>query len=501
MKNKNWLKRVLAGLAAMTLLVGCLVGCGNGSGGESVALEDPDKCPSDSYEINWYLMAEPQEDILSVETALNEYLKDKINATVKINCLPSAQYAQKMNTMINAGQYFDLCFVARWMLEYINNARDGAFYALDDQMETYMKETIASYEDSNTTEMLELSKVDGKLYALPVNKEMATQYGWVYRKDIADKYGIDMTQYKTFEALEPVLKQIKENEPEMNYPLDWKEDSVPWTLYVKEGYVFKDGTYPEEQQLNVYETPEYKQACLTARDFYNKGYVRPDVLTATDYLQRMKDGKTFAMIMPVKPGKAKELFKESNFEFAQAEVTEPYIDYLAGTGSMQAISATSKNPVRVMRFLNLLNTDPYVKNLILHGIEGKHYTKVDEKTVAPIENSGYDFYENSWTIGNVFIDYLLDTEEPDKLESLKAFNGQAKNAKINGFLEPRNPDLEVIKSNVGNAVKNHNNQLVMGVVDTETELKAFLDELKACEVDTLLAGKQTMYDEYLKTLN
>ena len=28
--------------------------------------------------------------------------------------------------------------------------------------------------------------------ALPVYKEMASQYGWIYRKDIADKYGIDM---------------------------------------------------------------------------------------------------------------------------------------------------------------------------------------------------------------------------------------------------------------------------------------------------------------------
>ena len=67
-----------------------------------------------------------------------------------------------------------------------------------------------------------------------------------------------------------------------------------------------------------------------ARDYYNKGLVRPDVLTATDMLQRMKEGKTFAIMTQIKPGKAEELFGDSAYEFAQADITVPYIDYLAG---------------------------------------------------------------------------------------------------------------------------------------------------------------------------
>lgn len=489
------MKKIISLVMVLAMLVGVLAGCGGGSSDVSLT-EDPNVCPEDAYEINWYLMADPQTDVHSVEEKVNEYLKDKINATVKITCLSSAQYKQKMGTMINANEYFDLCFVSRWMLDYVNNSRSGAFCALNDYFDTYLKDIISEYSQ----EVIDCSSVDGTLYALPVNKEMATQYGWVYRKDLADKYGIDMTQYKSFEELEPVLKLIKENEPDIKYPMDWSSDTAPERLYVYEKFIYKDGTYPDDHTVNVYETPKFKKACETARDFYEKGYVRPDVLTATDMLQRMQSGKTFVILQSLKPGKAKELFKESAYEFEQAEVTEPIIDYLAGTGSMQAISSTSKNPARVARFLNLLNTDPYLKNLIVHGIEGKHYKKIDENTVEPIPNSGYDLYSVSWAIGNVFLDYLTPSEEPDKLARLKEFNDSAKTAKVNKFILPENDERDRKLSEISKVAAKYKNQLIMGVVDPDTTLPEFISALDDVGIDDMLEEIQTEYEAYLKTL-
>ena len=46
-------------------------------------------------------------------------------------------------------------------------------------------------------------------------------------------------------------------------------------------------------------------------------------------------------------------------------------------GSMQAISANSKYPEKAMEFLNLLNTDPTLRNMVDSGIEGVHYKKLD----------------------------------------------------------------------------------------------------------------------------
>ena len=486
------MKKFWSMLLVTVMLCGVFTGCGKKN--KTAELEDPNKVPDEPYEIQWYLMADAQDDVASVEEALNAYLKDKINATVKINCLPSAQYTQKLGTMINAGEYFDLAFVARWALDYTGNSRSGAFFDLTDYLDTYLKditETIGK-------DTLKYSYVDGRIYAMPIYKEMATQYGWIYRKDIADKYNIDMDSIKTFEDLEPVLKLVKENEPNMKYPIDWAYGGgTPDCLNLNANYIYVDGRY-DAKPVNVYATDDFKKACETARDFYKKGYIRPDVLTTTDQIARMSEGKTFVMLQPVKPGKAQELFKNSKYDFAQTEVTPPRMDYLAGTGSMQAISATSKNPARVMRFLNILNTDPYVKNLVIHGVEDKHYTKIDEKTVKPIDGSGYNLYDSSWSIGNIFLDYILENEDPNKHEQLLEYNKKALECAAGDFITPE-PDAErkQRQTEISNAVNNYEKQLTVGAVDVEPTLKEFLSVLDKAGIEEDIKYVSEQYDKYL----
>ena len=488
------MKKFLAVVLVMLTAIGLFAGCGEQVG--KIVMEDMDKVPEDTYEIQWYLMGDAQNDVESVEKEINKYLKDKINATVKINILPSAQYQQKVGTMINANEYFDLCFVARWMLDYTNNARVGAFFPLDDYLDTYLK----GIADEFDPEILDCSRVDGKLYALPVNKEMAVSMGWIYRKDIADKYNLDMSQYKTFESLEPVLKMLKEKEPSLKYPIDWASDSAPFAWYKKEMNVHKEGTYPEDQMVADIYQPEFEEACMLARDYYNKGYVRPDVLTATDHIQRMENGNTFIMWSPLKPGKAIETFKNSQYKFEQIDVHAPMVDYLAGTGSMQAVSASSKNPVRTMRFLNLLNTDPYLKNLVIHGVEGKHYKKIDELYVEPIKGSGYDMYGNTWAIGNVFLDYLIPGEQADKNSALKEFNASATNNAVNKFMLKEDPERDRIAMECSKVTQKYYKSLVMGVIDPKKGIKEYREGLEKVGYKENFELTKKEYAEYLKTL-
>ena len=57
------------------------------------------------YEINWYFYAsnQDQNEIKNVEDEINKYIKDKINATVKMNILESSQYSNQLSSMIQAG--------------------------------------------------------------------------------------------------------------------------------------------------------------------------------------------------------------------------------------------------------------------------------------------------------------------------------------------------------------------------------------------------------------
>lgn len=489
------MKKWIAILMCIALIGGMLSGCGKNRE-TALNMEDPNIVPEDSYEINWYIIGDAQNDVSSVEEAVNTYLKDKINATVKINALPSAQYKQKVGTMINANEYFDLCFVAAWMLDYTNNARAGAFVDLTDYMDTYLKDAAREIDDV----LINGSKVDGRLYAWPTYKEYGTCFGWIYRKDLADKYNIDMSKYHSYEELEPVLKLIKENEPDISYPLDWSAGGTPAQKFRLNNYICQDGVFTDEHAMNIYDTEEFAQACATARDFYNKGYVRPDVLTATDQNARMAEGKTFVMCTAVKPGKAQELFADSPYEFAEDcfAFQKPCVDYAPGTGSMQAVSATSKNPARVMRFLNLLNTDPYLKNLIVHGVEGKHYTKIDDKTVQPIGGSGYDMYKQSYAIGNIFLDYLIPGEDPDKYEKLKEYNKVAMDSKSNYFVLSDDPELERLQQEVKTVVDKYRKQCITGAVDPESILPEFRQQLEAVGMPRMLEIVDEQWQEFLK---
>lgn len=489
------MKKKISVLLAAAMLGGALSGCG----GNKVATsgEDPNTVPEDTYEINWYMQGMPQEDVASVEAAVNDYLKDKINVTLKMHRLESSQYSKQLSTMIAAGEYFDIAWTTGGVLDYTSNARNGAWLALDDYIDTYIPQTI-----EQLGEFADNARVDGTLYALPVLKEMADSRGWTYRKDIAEKYNIDMDSIKTFDDLLPVLKTIQANEPDMQYPIDWGSDRTPASLMKYEevagtAVIFYDTDKYDGKVVNLTETEEYLEMCKWANRLYKEGLVKKDIMTATDFEQRLKDGKTFCYVDFLKPGKAKETAANFNFELDQSTVSDVWLDNGTGTGSMLAVSRTSKNPERVLRFIELLYTDATLSNLINYGIEGKHYTKIDENTISIPSDTPYTLQGYQWMQGNVFLNYLTEGEDPNKVENLKAFNAEGKKPIDYGFQFDKTPvEMEIAAVNT---VKNeYKKQVSMGAMDPEPVMKEYTAKLKAAGIDKIVEEVQRQYDEFLK---
>ena len=55
---------------------------------------------------------------------------------------------------------------------------------------------------------------------------------------------------------------------------------------------------------------------------------------------------------------------------------------------MIGIGKNSKNPEKALKFIELINTNEELYNLICFGIEGKHYYLDENKQVEYIDNSG-----------------------------------------------------------------------------------------------------------------
>lgn len=455
---------------------------------------------SKKVELTWYVIGNgPNEDDAVVQEAINKYLAEKtnLNATVKITCFDYGSYPNKLQAMISAGEKFDICFTANWANNYFQQSAKGAFVPLNDLWDKYAPKTKALFSDA----LIKGTQVNGQNFAIPANKELAHQWGLVVRKDIADKYKMDLSNVKSLADMEPFFKTIKEKEPNM-YALEACIGESPFRLMDFDrlgdekypGVVTNDSA--DMKVFNELEAPQTMEFFKQMHKFYQAGYIREDAATVNDYTADQKAGKMFAAVRSLKPGKDVEESNAMGQKYVQINLTPAVLSNRETTGSMQAISRTSENPERALMFLELVNTDPELNNLINFGIEGKHYVKVSDGIIKDGPDVAKYNPGTAWAIGNQFINYLKDNEDPKKWDNFKAFNESATPTKTLGFVFDPTP----VKTEIAQCVNlwdQYVAPLETGTADPEKSLPEAIKAFKAAGADKIIAEKQKQLDAYL----
>lgn len=457
-----------------------LTGC---SKGNSTSKEGTDSKP---VELVWYTIGGPQKDTEKVQEEINKYLKEKINATIKIKQVDWGDYNQKMQVVINSGEEYDIAFTCSWANDYLTNARKGAFVALDELLDKYGKETKAAIDPN----FWEGAKIDGKVYAIPANKELGVAPLWVFTKEYVDKYNIDISKIKTLEDLEPYLKVIKEKEPGVTpfYIVKDYSAQLPFDKIVDPVAISLKNN--DLKVVNIFETEEMKQALNTMHRFYKAGYINKDAATAKDdkavkRLVTKGDGQPYADIL---------WSKDLGYQVVSTPIVPPYITNGSTTGSMQAISVTSKHPEKSMQFLNLLNTDKYLRNLINYGIEGTHYQKVNDEQIKILPDQK-NYQMPYFSLGNLFITYTLENEPKTKWEEFKKFNADSSKSPALGFkFDPTPVNTEV--AGLRNVLDEFGASLYSGTVDPNEYLPKINAKLKSIGIDKVIAEMQKQIDAW-----
>jgi putative aldouronate transport system substrate-binding protein len=459
----------------------------------------PDAATLEPVELSIYYPGTEQKDKAAVEEAMNAILKDKINATVKINATDWGNWAQKINLMVASGEPFDLMFTAGWD-NFSGNVAKGAFTDMTPLIDKYAPEAKSQMNPL----LLTGTAVNGKNYAFPVVKEMASEFGLVFNKDLVDKYKFDLTTVKTFADVEPMLQIIKDKEPTVTPIWGGKNNlslmpfehigngSVP-------GSIIKDGS---TKVVNEFETPEMLETLKMLKSWNEKGYFQKDPATLKDSGPANKAGTVFVQWQQLTPGKDATLSQQWGHPIEQVVLTTPYTSSGDLNGAMTAISRTSKNPERAMMLLNLLYTDPQLLNTLIYGVEGKHYT-VPANNVIKIPDgltAGQTGYApgNAYMFGNQFLNYLWDNEDPTKWDKYKEFNAAAKPSAILGF----SYDAEPVKNEEAAIVNIYNNYidgLSTGIMDPLKDLPTFIDKMKKAGLDKIIAEKQKQVDAFMAT--
>lgn len=488
MRKFELFKLVLVSLLVMMLVSAC------GSKKEEPSTTNSGDSELPLVELTYYFpQGEMQTDYKSVEQAINEYIKPKINATIKLAPVVFGDYDQKLNTVVAAQEPFDLVWTSNWSFVYEQNSQKGAFKDLEELLDKYG----SNYKNSLPQAFIDGARnSQGKLYALPNYQIAARGGGFVIQKEFVDKYNLDVSSIKSFRDLEPFLEQIKANE----------SDKIPYLSRVNtfinamhgfdgiDGNNYRKGD-PSYTLINTYATPEYMDHHVMLHDWYNKGYISKDAAT-TSFDEMVKTGKYVALYeFTLKPGgEAESKTQNGGHEVVYIPLNQPIFDGVQPT--MTAISNTSKNPERAMMFLDLVNTDSTLFNLLAFGVEGKHYEKVDDKHIKVKPEGGYA-PNVSWAMGNVTNGYLLEGQADDTWEKTHEINNSAIVPDLFGFQF----NTEPVKTEMANwdAVwKEYEAALTTGSIDPAVYIPKMLDALNKAGSEKILQERQKQLDEWLK---
>lgn len=181
---KHTWKRAAALTLAATLTAGVLSACNSantGSSGNSTSGND-----KEITTLTWYMSINPvAADTDKVIKKLNEYTRDKIGVEIDYKVIANPDYKEKMPNLINAGEYFDICFTSNWTTDYLQFVGKDAFLDITELLPKNAKETYEFIPDP----VWDAVKVNGSIYGVPSYKEMGWQGGIVYNSDLAKKLG------------------------------------------------------------------------------------------------------------------------------------------------------------------------------------------------------------------------------------------------------------------------------------------------------------------------
>ena len=477
------MKKIIAFLVAC-LMIASVAGCKRAE--EKTVSEDG------TTKLTWYTFGTKQADHDVVMTEINKALKEKLNVELELNLIDTGSYESKMNLSISANENFDICFTSNWLNKYVPNVLKGAYLPLDDLIEKNAPALKAALPEM----VLDIAKYQGQSYAVPNYQILYSQYGFVIQKELAEKYNLDTESLKKVSDIEPFLQQIKDNEPGIipirtqsydKFREDYEEvDPVP--VYVKKG----------DESLTAIArvlAPEARETAAFLADWFQKGFIRKDILTVTDDTVDVAANKYAVQLTSVKPGVEGEMFLKTKKEYISVPFMEPYIGSLSGMSTMLAISKNSKNPEKAIKLIELVNTDKELYNLLVFGLEGNHYEKLSENQVKVPEDSKYKMGSGAWAFGNQFNAFYMDTQEIGSWDETDKTNKESKLSPFRGFML----DTDPIKTELAQLLavsQEYKDDTIFARADWEKAFDEYTQKSQRAGLDKVVEEVQRQLDAY-----
>jgi putative aldouronate transport system substrate-binding protein len=504
--KKNITRLSIMGIAFSIALSGCSFNKPQGGGDKQTVLK-------------WVLGGPSmQEDAEKVWEQFNVELQKKLpNTKVEFDLISMTDFAEKWKLMSASNEQMDIVWNG-WMIPFGLTARGGAYKPLDELLDKSAPELKKSLPDW----VWQKVKVDGKIYAVPNYQQMSSHRVMFVNKEMADKYLDYAAMEKVFEAnefmttetygeIEKYLAALKQNNainkgvgflynlPQKGY------EQILYDFYIK-------ADTKDYKVINWFKTPEFKLYMKTKRDWFEKGYIRSDVLSNQDIKQ--DDGKKDGSVLWVANGDRRNeesYSKKCNFPVAVVSLEKNYTVNSGLSNTNSAISKNCKDDERAIKLLQLINTKEgkELYNTLSFGIEGQHYQKVSDNKIEVFEGPGgtrangstsMKYGLTNWAIGNTFNSYETQTDVPGWKEYvLTEADAKAKISPINGFVFNTDP-VKTEMAQLSAIGKEYVDILGSGALaNYEQSYEEFIKKTNLAGSEKIQAEMQRQLDEWLKS--
>lgn len=423
-----------------------------------------------------YQIGQPPKNIDTLMENANKIIGEKLDAKLDIQYIDWGDYEEKMSIITSSGENYDIAFANN----YILNAGKGAYA---DLTELYKKEGKDLYEALDPA-YIKGNTINGKIYAVPVQGNVASQQMLSFNMELVKKHNLDISKVDSYDDLEPLLKVIKEKEPDVT-PIAWSKFSMPHINIALPGKsdlplgIDLDGD--TTKIINPYEVEAYVNHLKTFHEYYKKGYIVADVATS-DATYDLAAGNWFVREETQGPADFGDslLSTVAGYEIKSVPITTAYKTNDTTQVANFVISKTSKNKEKAMEVLNLLNTDKELLNGLVFGPEGENWEKdpSDENRIKLLDGYAGDTRMSAWNTGNSQILYITDKVKDEDVAQAKKVLAEAKEAPTLGF----NFDIEPVKTevtSVQNIIKQYTPGINTGSVDPEQGIKEMMDKLNS----------------------
>lgn len=426
---------------------------------------------------------------------INPYLEEKIGVNIDVEVVGWGDWDQRRNVIVNTAGEYDILFTN--VNTYTNDVGVGAFLDITDLLQEYAPTLWESIPEN----YWDACRVGGQIYAVPTMKDSSISNYVVWDKAAMDAAGYDGSTMTDLQDLTEPLS----SEGFQNYIADY--GTAAWPLS-SSGATYLTFTYDtmgagliamgvkyndtEGKVVSIYEQPEIMEYLKLFHQWYQDGIINSDAATASE-----ENAYKPAAVAQGWPSAAVTTWGPNmGVEEAVAYKWGPTImSNDSVRGSLNCISANCEHPDKALQFLELVNTDTYVRDLLYYGVEGDNWDYTDD-THEWVHKNNADWSMAGYTQGSFFTVTPTDDFDFNQYDEVEVLNENAEPSVLLGF----SMDTSAVSTQLNQCIsiaERYKSELLTGTADPEVMVPEMVAELNGAGFQEVMAEAQRQVDEFL----